>query len=393
MYDHIPCILFSLSESGKITKMNAEMRQKLGLQHDEVHGRQLEELLTIGSKIFYQTHFYPLIKMQNSVREIYLVFKGVTGASVPVLLNVEVKKTANATEIVCGGMEISNRNRYEKELLEAKKVAENTLNENAELTKAKNALVAHQKKLESQYRKVKLLKEQQQEVFKLIAHDLQEPLRKSIFSSNYILTKGKGLTKAVVEQLHKIISFNSKMSDMLLTLLHFKELDQFKLNYTTLNLTEVIKDALRTSPLQNNAQLEIIYPNNNLQFKGDKRLMTRLFEELLKNSWSDRNTVNQKLTVEISAIEITKNTFLELSDQYLYDKFIKITYSDNGVGVRNKFSEIIHKSVQFNSSNIGLAYSKQIVEKHFGVISADATKEEGVCYIITLPVDKPSIKT
>lgn len=373
--------------------MNAEMRQKLGLQHDEVHGRQLEELLTIGSKIFYQTHFYPLIKMQNSVREIYLVFKGVTGASVPVLLNVEVKKTANATEIVCGGMEISNRNRYEKELLEAKKVAENALNENAELTKAKNALVAHQKKLESQYRKVKLLKEQQQEVFKLIAHDLQEPLRKSIFSSNYILTKGKGLTKAVVEQLHKIISFNSKMSDMLLTLLHFKELDQFKLNYTTLNLTEVIKDALRTSPLQNNAQLEIIYPNNNLQFKGDKRLMTRLFEELLKNSWSDRNTVNQKLTVEISAIEITKNTFLELSDQYLYDKFIKITYSDNGVGVRNKFSEIIHKSVQFNSSNIGLAYSKQIVEKHFGVISADATKEEGVCYIITLPVDKPSIKT
>ena len=41
--------------------------KKLGLEDDQVHGRQLEELLTIGSKIFYQTHFYPLIKMQNSV--------------------------------------------------------------------------------------------------------------------------------------------------------------------------------------------------------------------------------------------------------------------------------------------------------------------------------------
>ncbi|WP_299392712.1 PAS domain-containing protein [uncultured Gelidibacter sp.] len=53
VYDDIPCILFSLSESGKIIKMNAEMRQKLGLETDEAIGRPLEELLTIGSKIFY----------------------------------------------------------------------------------------------------------------------------------------------------------------------------------------------------------------------------------------------------------------------------------------------------------------------------------------------------
>lgn len=369
------------------------MRQKLGLEDGQAQGGQLEELLTIGSKIFYQTHFYPLIKMQNSVREIYLVFKGSNSTTVPVLLNVEVKQTANTTEIICGGMEISNRNRYEKELLEAKKIAENALNENAELTKAKNALVAHQKTLESQYRKVKLLKEQQQEVFKLIAHDLQEPLRKSIFSSNYILTKGKGLTQAVVEQLHKIIRFNSKMSDMLLTLLHFKELDNIELNYTQLTLAEVIKNAVETSQLQNDERFEIIYPKNNLIFNGDKRLMIRLFIELIKNSRSDRNPDNPILTIEISAIETIKNTFLELSDKYLYDKFLKITYSDNGLGFGSKFSEIIQKSVQFNSINIGLAYCKQIVEKHFGIISADSIKGDGVRYTIILPIDQPSIKT
>lgn len=372
-------------------KMNAEMRQKLGIEHDQVHGRQLEELLTIGSKIFYQTHFYPLIKMQNSVREIYLVFKGVAGATVPVLLNVEVKKTADSTEIVCGGMEISNRNRYEKELLEAKKVAENALNENAELIKAKDALLAHQKTLESQYRKVKLLKEQQQEVFKLIAHDLQEPLRKSIFSSNYILLKGKGLTQAVAEQLHKIISFNSKMSDMLLTLLHFKELDHIELNYTQVNLTEVIREAVETSQLQNDERFKISYPNKNLSFQGDERLLIRLFKELLNNSRSDSNTDNTLLTIEISAIETVKNSFSELSDQYLYDKFIKITYTDNGAGFRSQFSEMFQNSVQFNTINIGLAYCKQIVEKHLGMINADSITGEGVRYTIILPITQPSI--
>lgn len=372
-------------------KMNAEMRQKLGIEHDQVHGRQLEELLTIGSKIFYQTHFYPLIKMQNSVREIYLVFKGVAGATVPVLLNVEVKKTADSTEIVCGGMEISNRNRYEKELLEAKKVAENALNENAELIKAKDALLAHQKTLESQYRKVKLLKEQQQEVFKLIAHDLQEPLRKSIFSSNYILLKGKGLTQAVAEQLHKIISFNSKMSDMLLTLLHFKELDHIELNYTQVNLTEVIREAVETSQLQNDERFKISYPNKNLSFQGDERLLIRLFKELLNNSRSDSNTDNTLLTIEISAIETVKNSFSELSDQYLYDKFIKITYTDNGAGFRSQFSEMFQNSVQFNTINIGLAYCKQIVEKHLGMINADSITGEGMRYTIILPITQPSI--
>lgn len=372
-------------------KMNAEMRQKLGIEHDQVHGRQLEELLTIGSKIFYQTHFYPLIKMQNSVREIYLVFKGVAGATVPVLLNVEVKKTADSTEIVCGGMEISNRNRYEKELLEAKKVAENALNENAELIKAKDALLAHQKTLESQYRKVKLLKEQQQEVFKLIAHDLQEPLRKSIFSSNYILLKGKGLTQAVAEQLHKIISFNSKMSDMLLTLLHFKELDHIELNYTQVNLTEVIREAVETSQLQNDERFKISYPNKDLSFQGDERLLIRLFKELLNNSRSDSNTDNTLLTIEISAIETVKNSFSELSDQCLYDKFIKITYTDNGAGFRSQFSEMFQNSVQFNTINIGLAYCKQIVEKHLGMINADSITGEGVRYTIILPITQPSI--
>ncbi len=68
-------------------KMNLELRTKLGVEAEQVIGCQLEDLLTVGSKIFYQTHFYPLIKMQNSAREIYLVFKG-ANKQIPALLNV-----------------------------------------------------------------------------------------------------------------------------------------------------------------------------------------------------------------------------------------------------------------------------------------------------------------
>ena len=74
---------------GILTKMNSELREKLGVEASAVIGRPVESILTVGSKIFWQTHFYPLIKMQNSAREIYLSFKG-PEESIPVLLNVKV---------------------------------------------------------------------------------------------------------------------------------------------------------------------------------------------------------------------------------------------------------------------------------------------------------------
>ena len=134
---------------GILTKMNREMREKLGVEASAVIGRPVESILTVGSKIFWQTHFYPLIKMQNSAREIYLSFKG-PEESIPVLLNVKVVQAGSRTEIFCSGMEISNRNRYEKELLAAKKTAEDALNENIELSRVRNELLDHQRIMEIQ---------------------------------------------------------------------------------------------------------------------------------------------------------------------------------------------------------------------------------------------------
>lgn len=366
--------------------MNSETRKKLGLEAQDAINCQLEDLLTIGSKIFYQTQLYPLIKMQRSAREIYLEFKGSDG-HIPVLLNVEVKQTENQVEILCGGMEISNRNKYEKALIEAKKTAEEALNENAELIKIKNDLLQNQKILETQYREVKSLKEQQQEVFKLIAHDLQEPLRKSIFMSNYIVVKNSELSDDVVNRLGKIVSFNTDMSDKLLTLLRYKELDDKKLQYSSVDLNAIIFSAVTKLKMHSQGNIAINYPTKNQIFDADKRMLKRLFVELLRNSQKDQNHENQSLIIDISAVETVKNSYFETSDKYQYEKFIKITYSDNGHGFNRKLKKIIQKSELFNKVNIGLAYSKLIVEKHSGKMKAKSVKDKGVYYTILLPVN------
>ncbi|WP_040250471.1 phytochrome family protein [Psychroserpens mesophilus] len=364
--------------------MNKEMRMKLNVEKDQAIGQSLEHYLTVGSKIFYQTHLNPLIKMQNSVREIYLVFQG-KNAQIPVLLNFERIQTSKGEEIHCGGMEISKRNKYEKELLIAKQAAEKALEENAELIKAKNELVHHQKTLEAKYREVKSLKVQQQEVFKLIAHDLQEPLRKSIFMTSYILSKHNDLPNDIVESLSKIGSYNADMSEMLQTLLRFKELEDKALVIKDIELTQLIRDTIIELQMHNNQDIEITYPLKPINLQGDETLIKRLFKVLLRNSQKDQNHENDKLIIEILANESIQNSYVEISDKYHYDKYIKITYCDNGYGFNNSLKKIINKTDLFNKVNIGLAYCKQIIEKHSGIMEAKSVEGKGVYYKILIP--------
>ncbi|QHI35133.1 Phosphoserine phosphatase RsbP [Kordia antarctica] len=366
--------------------MNRELRTKLGVEAAQVVGYQLEDLLTVGSKIFYQTHFYPLIKMQHSVREIYLVFKGING-HIPALLNVEVKQHNDVVEILCGGMEISKRHKFEKELIDAKIAAEVALAENAELTKAKNKLQEQQTILELKYREVKLLKEQEQEIYKLISHDLQEPLRKSIFMSNYVLTKNSELPEVIKERLNKIIKYNTDMSEMLLTLLRYKELKRIKLNHNSLQLNDIIKNAAKSLQMDDQKQIVIEYPIKNIEFPGDEKMLRRLFIELLRNSIKEQNPENDKLTIEITAVKTIKNYYFNNTEKYRYKNFVKITYKDNGLGLNYKLDKIIQKTAHFNKVNIGLAYCKQIVEKHLGAMEAASVRGKGVSYTILFPCD------
>ncbi len=361
------------------------MRMKMGLEIDQVVGSQLEDLLTVGSKIFYQTHFYPLLKMQHSIREIYVVFKGQKN-HLPVLLNVEVKQQADGIEILCGGMEITNRNKYEKELIATKKAAEIALAENAELVALKTELVEHQSILESQYRTLKSFKEQQQEVFNLIAHDLQEPLRKSIFMSNYIVSKNSELPEKLIEHLKKINGYIAEMDEMLLTFLRFKELENAIVANNTINLNDLVSNASQQLQLCNPKQLLINYPKKNITINGDERLLKLLFKELLRHSEKNRNPENEVLIITISAMETVQNSYLETADKYEYKKFVKISYSDNGFGFDSKLQKILQKSDGLNKVNIGLAYCKQIVEKHGGTMAVKKVKGEDVFYKILLPL-------
>lgn len=387
MFNAVPCFLLSFSEDGKIIRINTEARLKLGIEQLDIAGSQFEELLTVGSRIFFQTHFYPLIKMQGSAREIFLTFKTVNRGSIPVLLNVDVIHSGEISEFFCAGMIISNRNRFEKELLEAKRVAEETLAENAELNAVKNSLLQHQKELELQFRTLKSLKEQQQEIFKIITHDLQEPLRKTVFTGNFLLEEHLGVQSDTADKLRKIIGYNTEMREMLLTLQRYEELDNKSPVHESIQLEAVIQQAIRQLNSDDDS-ITITYPSLSPVFYADRELLIRFFVELFRNSVNNRDPQRDRLEIKISIIETKKNVFVESYDKYQYEKFVKLTYTDNGQGFLTDSSlvfQILQKSAHFNKINIGMAFCRRIVEKHMGSIVAKSVKGNGVGYTIFFP--------
>lgn len=151
LLDTAPCGFLAFTDDGTITLTNATLLELLQWGIDEVKGQRLEVLLPTASRIFYQTHFFPLLKLQGKVEEIYLPVRSRTGESLPMLVNATRHQREGAVLNECILIPIQQRSEYEEALLQARRNAEAAmqaqLQANAALEEARAALEQKQAEL------------------------------------------------------------------------------------------------------------------------------------------------------------------------------------------------------------------------------------------------------
>ena len=104
--------------------INATLSELLGYPQDALLGKVMDLVLPIASRVFYQTHFFPLLKLQGKTEEIYFSLRTSQGEDIPILVNA-VRRTQAETMInSCVVIPIRHRIQYEDEILKAKKTAE-----------------------------------------------------------------------------------------------------------------------------------------------------------------------------------------------------------------------------------------------------------------------------
>ncbi len=124
LLDTAPCGFLSFSDDGTILASNATLRKWLGCAEGALIGQSVEKLLPVASRIFYQTHFFPLLKIANEVEEVYMTLRPTQGSDLPVLVNA-VRRTQEGVAVNdCVFMVVHQRSRYEDEILQARRTAE-----------------------------------------------------------------------------------------------------------------------------------------------------------------------------------------------------------------------------------------------------------------------------
>lgn len=174
----LPGGVLVLNDEHQLVVVNPFTELLLGYEPGELSGRRVDTLLTVSGRIYYQTHIYPLLTLGGVANELYLTLKTRQGGRVPVLLNAcRIEQDGQLCSYLLF-IPVYGRQQYEQELLVARKTAEEALLRNEELVRLQNELQQSQIQMDSQMSDLQQRKDELEQFSKIVAHDLQEPLRK-----------------------------------------------------------------------------------------------------------------------------------------------------------------------------------------------------------------------
>ncbi|MEV0094531.1 SpoIIE family protein phosphatase [Streptomyces sp. NPDC050738] len=127
LYEQAPCGHLSTLMDGTIAKINTTLLEWLGLPRGQVVGRmRFTDLLTVGGKLYHETHFAPLLQMNGEISGIALDIKAAGGHRMPVLVTSKVKTSDDGEPMLIRTtvFDAHDRRVYETELLRERQEAD-----------------------------------------------------------------------------------------------------------------------------------------------------------------------------------------------------------------------------------------------------------------------------
>jgi sigma-B regulation protein RsbU (phosphoserine phosphatase) len=127
LYENAPCGYLCTLLDGQIAKINTTLLTWLGYTRDQLVGRRyFSDLLTVGGRLYHETHFAPLLSMQGEIGGVALELQAADGTRLPVLVSSAVKASAAGEALLIRTTIFDARDRraYERELLRARQEAE-----------------------------------------------------------------------------------------------------------------------------------------------------------------------------------------------------------------------------------------------------------------------------
>ncbi|HEY8918059.1 MAG TPA: ATP-binding protein [Chitinophaga sp.] len=265
--------------------------------------------------------------------------------------------------------------------IHAQKVVEQTLENNKALQEAQTQLKENQTLLEDNISELNRSNQELQQFAFVASHDLQEPIRKISFYSDYFLNKyADKIDDKGKDYLKGMLSASHRMRNLIHDLLAFSQVEKKQVEYRHINLNHVIQDTLQDLEImirEKEANIEITALPS---IDADESMIRQLFGNIINNS------LKYSKNDQRPQIQVTNR----LNTHYL-EIFIK----DNGIGFDEKYLpkmftlfQRLHTGDKYKGTGLGLAICRKIVALHNGAITASGKVNEGATFRITLPLNQ-----
>ncbi len=346
---------------GLIRRVNHLFCKWVGQDATELIGkRKIQELFTMGGRIFHQTHWVPLMQMQHSVSEVKFDLVKKDGNTVPIVLNGICHEQDGAIVHDLAAFVARDRDLYEREILATgKRLAE---------------VAATAARLEEAAKDRALFAEQ---MLGIVSHDLRNPLAVVEMSALGLL--GAGVTPEQTVALERIGRATERASRLIRELLDFTQArigSGLAVQLKPVNLTVVINECVD--------ELRQAFPETVLRYsceddgqcEADADRLIQLVGNLVTNAIAygapDRAiTIASSITADTCTISV-HNEGQPIPPLLLAELFQPMTRGHQGPDGKR-------------SVGLGLYIVREIAKAHHGQVSVISTVDEGTMFTVHLP--------
>ena len=357
LFEEMPCGLLVTAIDGTILRVNGTFCGWVGLPATDLVGkRKLQELLTMGARIFHQTHWLPMLEMQGSISEVKFDVKAKAGKTLPMILNVQRSVTETAVYDKISAFIAEDRNKYERELLAARKRADN--------------LVALEKDRT-------LFAEQ---MIGIVSHDLRNPLSVVMLSTQVLQRRGGNLADEPAQRLLSSITRAGERAQRLIEDL---------LDFTVSRLGQGLRVSLKPTNLHQVAdkaveELMLAFPDRTIRHvragdgsvDADPHRLSQLLANLVSNAlkYGDaEGTVTVTSSVSAGAAQLAVHNIGPVVPPALaatmFDPMVRGGTSDDSA----------------RSVGLGLFIVRAIARAHRGDVSVASSSDTGTQFTVTFP--------
>ncbi len=394
LYEQAPCGYLSTLPDGQIVRANQTFLEWSGFKKRDVVGTCFHELLSIGGRIFYDTHFGPLLAMQGQVNEVAFDLICADGRTLPVLVNAVQKRDAAGRPLVnrITIFNATDRRTYERELLLARRAADKAAAELRQLNETLEERVATE--LAERIKAEEALRQAQkmEAVGQLtggIAHDFNNLLTIVVGNIELLqrhLPSDAARLRRAAESAMQGARRAATLTQRLLAFSRQQPLDPkpIDVNKLVAEMSELLRRTLGEAVL-----LETVLAGGLWRTQADPNQLENAILNLAVNA-RDAMPNGGKLTIETANARLDEAYVAALAEPVPPGQFVMVAVSDTGTGMDKEtigkvFEPFFTTKEEGKGTGLGLSQVYGFVRQSNGHVRIYSELGEGTTVKIYLP--------